>query len=426
MANADLQDAVASSSLMDRYARIRQFSERLCETLTPEDCCLQTMPDVSPLRWHLAHTTWFFETFLLKSRSGYQPIDEQYEYLFNSYYNSVGHQFPRPQRGTQSRPSFAEIMEYRRLIDERVLEALQSERLHSKQHEVLELGLHHEQQHQELMLTDIKHVFASNPTLPVYREGTWVSSSKELDVDEWTSFPEGLVEIGHAGEGFAYDNELPRHREFLEQFALRNSPITNGEYLQFIEAGGYQQPEHWLSLGWQTIQDEQWEAPLYWKQQEGEWHEFTLGGLKPLDLYRPVTHVSYFEADAFCRWAGYRLPTEAEWEIAAESLSSVDGHFADTLLATESVLHPQASETWDRLSQMFGNVWEWTASPHTAYPGYRSAAGALGEYNGKFMCNQYVLRGGSVATSIDHIRSTYRNFFPPAARWQFMGFRPAR
>ncbi|MBD3675922.1 MAG: ergothioneine biosynthesis protein EgtB [Planctomycetaceae bacterium] len=426
MANADLQEATISPAHRKRYTRIRHFSEQLCDTLTPEDCCLQTMPDVSPLRWHLAHTTWFFETFLLKSIPDYHPVNTQYEYLFNSYYNSVGHQFPRPHRGTQSRPSFAEIMEYRRLIDERVLEALQSEKLNSKQQSVLELGLHHEQQHQELMLTDIKHVFASNPTLPVYRDDIWSSSSQELNLDRWTTFPEGLVEIGHDGSDFAYDNESPRHRVFLEQFALRHSPITNGEYLQFIEAGGYRQPEHWLSLGWQTVQEEQWEAPLYWKHQESEWHEFTLGGLKPLDLNRPVTHVSYFEADAFCRWAGYRLPTEAEWEFATESIPSMEGHFADTLIAKEIVLHPQAVETTEELSQMFGNVWEWTASPYTAYPGYQPAAGALGEYNGKFMCNQYVLRGGSVATSADHIRSTYRNFFPPAARWQFMGFRPTR
>lgn len=426
MANADLQETETAMDLKDRYARIRQFSEQLCETLTPEDCCLQTMPDVSPIRWHLAHTTWFFETFLLKSLPGYQPIDEQYEYLFNSYYNSVGNQFPRPQRGTQSRPAFAEIMEYRRLIDERVLKILSTETLTPDQRNVVELGLQHEQQHQELMLTDIKHVFASNPTLPVYREGNWETSNVQLHLDEWNSFPEGLVEIGHRGDGFAYDNESPRHRTFLEQFQLRTTTITNGEYLNFIEAGGYQHPEHWLSLGWQTVQDEQWEAPLYWKQQNHEWHEFTLGGLKPLDLNRPVTHVSYFEADAFCRWAGYRLPTEAEWEVATESLLSKDGHFADKLLKNETILHPQTVEESADLEHLFGNVWEWMASPYTPYPGYQPAAGALGEYNGKFMCNQYVLRGGSVATSSDHIRATYRNFFPPAARWQFMGFRPAR
>jgi len=426
MANADLQDRATVDSLSDRYQRVRTFSEQLCETLTPEDCCLQTMPDVSPIRWHLAHTTWFFETFLLKSQPDYQPVHEQYEYLFNSYYNSVGNQFPRPNRGTQSRPSFSDIMEYRRLVDERILSGITADNLNPSNCDVLELGLHHEQQHQELMLTDIKHVFASNPTLPKYRDGVWPSATEQIDLDDWTSYPEGLIEIGHTGEGFAYDNESPRHRTFLEEFELRHSPVTNGEYLSFIEAGGYRQAEHWLSLGWQTVQQERWEAPLYWKQQDGEWHEFTLGGLKPLDLDRPVTHVSYFEADAFCQWAGYRLPTEAEWEIAAEAFPTTQGHFADTLLAEEHILHPHPVSATGQLKQMFGNVWEWTASPYTAYPGYQAAPGALGEYNGKFMCNQYVLRGGSVATSSDHIRATYRNFFPPDARWQFMGFRPAR
>jgi ergothioneine biosynthesis protein EgtB len=426
MANADLQSTSVKGSLRERYARIRRFSETLCETLTPEDCCLQTMDDVSPLRWHLAHTTWFFETFLLQPLKDYEPVDPNYEYLFNSYYNAVGDQFPRPQRGTQSRPRLTEIYEYRRMIDSRLLEWMQSGELSARQASILELGLHHEQQHQELMLTDIKHVFASNPVLPVFREGDWMKSPREIDHNSWTRFDEGLYEIGYAGDGFAYDNESPRHRTFLEDYELRNTTVTNGEFLEFIEAGGYQEPEHWLSLGWQTVQEQKWQAPLYWKQQDGEWFEFTLGGLKPVDPGRPVCHVSYFEADAFCRWAGWRLPTEAEWEVAAESLS-LAGTYADDLLKDNRVIHPVAvSETAESLRQMFGNLWEWTASPYAAYPGYRPEPGALGEYNGKFMCNQYVLRGGSVATSSDHIRATYRNFFPPAARWQFMGFRPAR
>lgn len=425
MANADLQSTIVKETLEARFARIRRFSETLCETLTPEDCCLQTMPDVSPIRWHLAHTTWFFETFLLKPVRGYEPVDPAYEYLFNSYYNGVGDQFPRPQRGTQSRPGLEEIFEYRRRIDARVLELLNQEKTSDRQNSILELGINHEQQHQELMLTDIKHVFASNTTLPVYREGNWRTSPAGVDHDLWTRYDEGLYQIGHVGEGFAYDNESPRHRTFLESRDLRNTTVTNGEYLEFIEAGGYQQPEHWLSLGWQTVQQENWQAPLYWKQRDGAWFEFTLSGMKPVDPQRPVCHVSFFEAEAFCRWAGWRLPTEAEWEIAAESLPT-EGAYADTLLGQGDAIHPIAAGESLVLQQMFGNVWEWTASPYTPYPGYRPEPGALGEYNGKFMCNQYVLRGGSAATSSDHIRASYRNFFPPDARWQFMGVRPAR
>ena len=425
MVNVDPGVSSSLALLPQRFERVRQFSETLCETLSAEDCALQTMPDVSPLRWHLAHTTWFFETFLLKPLRDYQPFDPQFEYLFNSYYNSVGDQFPRPQRGTQSRPTLNEIIEYRHVVNSRTWELLHESSLSPEQHQILELGLHHEQQHQELMLTDIKHVFASNPTLPVYRDDKWVPSPEQSLSDHWTSFPEGLFKIGHSGEGFAYDDESPHHRTFLENYELRNTTITNGEYLQFINDGGYQRPDHWLSLGWQTVQDQGWQAPLYWKLQAEEWFEFTLGGLKKLDLNRPVTHVSYFEADAFCRWAGWRLPTEVEWEIAANGLP-LGGEFADTQLDAARVIRPVAAEDSQELTQMFGNLWEWTASPYTAYPGYQPPEGAMGEYNGKFMCNQYVLRGGSVATSSDHIRSTYRNFFPPDARWQFMGFRPAR
>jgi ergothioneine biosynthesis protein EgtB len=396
--------------------------------LAVEDCVIQSMSDVSPMRWHLAHTTWFFETFVLaRADAGYRLVNPAYEVLFNSYYNSVGRQFPRPQRGLLSRPTMAQVWEYREEIDRRVEEYLGGREPLPELLAVVELGLHHEQQHQELMHTDLKHVFSCNPLLPAYQDEPQPSLGQRTPL-EWIPFDEGVNSFGHDGVGFAFDNEGPRHRVFLEPFALASRPTTNAEFLEFVEAGGYRRADLWLSLGWDRVQSERWEAPLYWRRDEGAgWQEFTLAGLLPLNLEAPVCHLSYFEADAFARWCGARLPTEAEWEVAAQMDSSfredVDGNFVESRR-----LHPAPAGAGDsrRLSQMFGDVWEWTSSSYAPYPGYRPAEGALGEYNGKFMCNQYVLRGGSCVTPRSHLRPTYRNFFPPEARWQFTGVRLAR
>jgi len=412
--------------LRQQYTAVRQFSDRLCETLNAEDCVVQSMPDVSPTRWHLAHTTWFFETFLLAKRPGYRRFHSDYAYLFNSYYNSIGDPFPRSNRGLLSRPTLSEIKDFRHYVDDLLLDVLSDDRTITKeQQHILELGLHHEQQHQELMLTDIKHVFSCNPTYPVYRQANWQTCNETIP-QTWLEFEAGVHQIGHNGAGFAFDNEFPQHRVFLEPFAICNRPVTCAEYLTFMDAGGYHRPELWLSLGWQQVQEQNWQAPLYWVEQNQQWYQFTLSGLQQLSPESPICHLSYFEADAFARWADGRLPTEAEWEVASVN-SDLLGNFADTLLETDSPVHPCRPYTSDTdLLQMYGDVWEWTCSSYAPYPGYRTTEGALGEYNGKFMCNQYVLRGGSCATSSSHIRSTYRNFFPPETRWQFSGLRLCR
>ncbi len=396
-------------TLGERYQAVRQFSQQLAEPLSPEDCAVQSMPDASPTKWHLAHTTWFFETFLLSDLAGYQPFSEEFRYLYNSYYNTVGDQFPRPQRGLMSRPAFEQVLQYREHVDS-ALQPLLSTPTETAQR-IVEIGLHHEQQHQELMLTDIKHALSCNPLLPAYQQGAGIAEAEPLASD-WLEFDEGLHEIGHSGNRFAYDNESPRHRVFCEAFQVADRPVTCGEYLRFMQDGGYESPEHWLSLGWTAVGEQGWRAPLYWFEQDGHWQCFTLAGPRPVDPHAPVCHVSYFEADAYARWAGARLPTEAEWEVASSKLPS-SGCFADQLLTQGKTFHP-------------GRTWEWTASPYTPYPGYTPPDGALGEYNGKFMCNQYVLRGGSCATHSTHIRPTYRNFFPPDARWQFTGIRLTR
>jgi len=411
-----------------RFQQVRTFSEKLCETLTPEDCVIQSMPDVSPTRWHLAHTTWFFETFVLRQLESYQPLDERFGYLFNSYYNAVGKQYPRPHRGLLSRPGFQEILEYRRHVDRHLIDWLESGGI-GDLGPVVQVGLQHERQHQELLLTDIKHVFFCNPLLPCFQELEF-DQAEAGPASSWLDFDSGLHEFGcHRGgvgcgdgkSGFAFDNESPRHRQWLDEFSLATNLVTCGEYLEFIQAGGYRRPELWLSAGWATVTDQQWRAPLYWVEKEGTWHEFTLAGLVPLDPERPVTHVSYFEADAFARFKGCRLPTEYEWELAAQE-TAASQLFVDHLFAKRQPIHPRV----DQQPSLFGNTWQWTASQYTAYPGYRPPAGAIGEYNGKFMCNQFVLRGGSCATSSDHIRTTYRNFFQPEARWQFSGIRLAQ
>lgn len=445
----------ASRSTAERYRRIRGFSTQLCAHLEPEDCVVQSMTDASPLRWHLAHTTWFFETFILKQLRDYQPLTDQYAYLFNSYYNALGDQFPRAKRGVLSRPTMREVWHYREYVDRQLLKALDSGAIDAcPMNDLVELGLQHEQQHQELMLTDIKHAFSSNPLLPVYRDVPLTRSSETAAEEKGLRYQAaagGLVEIGHiASGGFAYDNELPRHPVFVNPFQLANRTATCGEYLSFMEDGGYARPELWLSEGWACVTSQCWQAPLYWEQRKGEWLEFTLAGLQPLDPHRPVCHISYFEADAFARWSGARLPTEFEWEHVANSAAQCpeatgkptdngrDGRtsvstessrwnaFADQLVADDLAVHPQVvSEDVSDHGDMLGNVWEWTSSSYAPYPGYHPSAGAIGEYNGKFMCNQYVLRGGSCATSRDHIRPTYRNFFPAHARWQFSGVRLA-
>ena len=426
-------------SLLTRFHKVRDFSTRLCQTLAPEDYVVQSMPDVSPTKWHLAHTTWFFETFILKKWiPQYQPEVPEYAYLFNSYYNAAGDMHRRDLRGLISRPTVEETRRYRSSVDSYIDNLISNagEDVLAEIEPILILGIHHEQQHQELLVTDIKHVFAQNPLHPVFRErksgrrGDTDASHGEIDIVpaktapmNFVEFDEAIVEIGFNGTGFSYDNEGPRHRALVSAGALATRPVTNGEFLEFIEDNGYARSEFWLSLGWTTVNEQRWQAPLYWIKRDGEWWNFTLSGMRRVDEAEPVTHVSYFEADAYANWAGARLPTEFEWERAAAALP-VAGNFVEN-----ERFHPQGAvdQGQDRhLSQMFGDVWEWTRSSYSPYPGYRAAPGALGEYNGKFMCNQYVLRGGSCATSRTHIRPTYRNFFQPEKRWQFTGIRLAR
>lgn len=416
-------DPPGRGDLLLRYQAVRGLTDELCRPLCPEDCVAQSMPDASPVKWHLAHTSWFFETFVLaRLDESYRPLHAQYGFLFNSYYNTVGERVARPQRGLMTRPTLAETYDYRACIDARMAEVL-SGPLPDDSAAIVELGLNHEQQHQELILTDVKHLFSFNPLCPVYRAA---EESRErqpsLSAVEWRESGGGLVEIGHSGDGFAFDNESPRHRAYLRPFALATRLATCGEYRDFIEDGGYRRPELWLSDGWDAVRQLNWEAPLYWRRAEGGWRIFTLSGERGLHPAEPVCHVSYFEADAFARWSGARLPTEAEWEWIAAN-QPIAGNLLES-----GLLHPAAADCRPATApaQLYGDVWEWTASPYTAYPGYRPAPGALGEYNGKFMCNQFVLRGGSCATPTDHIRATYRNFFPPPARWQFTGIRLAK
>ena len=406
-----------------RYDAVRQLSELLCRPLVVEDYVVQSMPDVSPTKWHLAHTSWFFETFLLKPHaSGYVEFDPHFGYLFNSYYNTIGDRHCRQNRGQLSRPTVEAVYAYRHHVDTHMRQLLAGAdaALRHVLAPLLEIGLHHEQQHQELMVTDIKHVFWVNPMRPAYLPAL-PTKPEPLPPASWIPFQAGLHDIGHTGPDFAFDNESPRHRQYVNAFQLASRLVTNGEYQRFIDEGGYRRAEFWLSAGWATVNAEQWEAPLYWIQQDGQWLNHTLSGLRPVVADEPVCHVSLFEADAFARWAGARLPTEAEWEVASAPLHPTAGTFVES-----GAFHPAVATAAPGLQQMFGDVWQWTGSAYLAYPGYRPPPGALGEYNGKFMCNQFVLRGGSVATSRTHIRRTYRNFFPPDARWQFSGFRLAR
>lgn len=383
---------VVPSHDLQAFRSVRSLTEELAAPLSAEDQTVQSMPDTSPTKWHLAHTTWFFETFVLRPHaSGYRVFDPGYEYLFNSYYEAVGPRHPRPQRGLITRPGVEEVLAYRQHVTAAMLDFL---RVSHAAHELVELGLHHEQQHQELILMDIKHALSMNPMRPRYRAAR-TGTPRAASALSWREYEGGLVETGHDGGGFAFDNEGPRHRSWLDAFALAMRPVNCGEYLDFIEDGGYRRPEFWLSAGWDCVKQREWQAPLYWEMRDGTWHVFTLSGLERVDRTRPVCHVSAFEAAAFAKWAGKRLPREAEWEIAAPTLEGI------------------------------GEVWEWTGSPYIAYPGYREPSGAVGEYNGKFMANQMVLRGGCTATPLGHVRSTYRNFFPPDARWMFGGIRLA-
>jgi ergothioneine biosynthesis protein EgtB len=415
-----------SQRLIEQFRQVRDFSTRLCRSLEPEDYVVQSMPDVSPTKWHLAHTSWFFETFVVKVwMPRYRSEVPQYAYLFNSYYNAAGDMHRRDLRGLISRPTVAETYRFRESIDQCVIQLLDEadDALLAEIEPVLTLGLHHEQQHQELLVTDIKHVFSQNPLYPVFQPMAAASEAGRIAPQHFIEFDEATIMIGHDGAEFSYDNEGPRHRALVPAFSLSNRLVTNGEYLAFMEAAGYTRPEFWLSLGWTTVNEQHWQAPLYWVERDGAWWNFTLSGFRPVDEAEPVTHLSYFEADAYANWDGARLPTEFEWEHAAAS-APIEGNFVD---AQRFHPAPDTGATGEStLRQMFGDVWEWTRSAYLPYPGYRAVAGALGEYNGKFMCNQMVLRGGSCATSHSHIRPTYRNFFQPEKRWQFTGIRLAR
>ncbi|MEX0763484.1 MAG: ergothioneine biosynthesis protein EgtB [Dehalococcoidia bacterium] len=421
----------STSELIEKYRGVRAFTEKLCETMVTEDYVIQSMPDVSPTKWHLAHTTWFFETFVLGNNyPKYEPLNRQYNFLFNSYYNAIGEQFCRPRRGQISRPTVQEVYDYRHYVDEKMTDLVQrlgdDEALETIR-DIIILGCNHEQQHQELMITDIKHVLSMNPLYPTFRDRPSDPAPQGVPPVEWLSYEEGVYRVGYEGDQFHFDNEGPAHNVYLNGFEMASRLVTSGEYIQFIEDGGYQRPDLWLALGWNTVQenrDDQWTRPLYWWKADDRWMQYTLAGPRPVDPGEPVCHISYFEADAYARWAGARLPTESEWEVASADAETDGGNYSDTMLFHPRPLRSDAPS--GRLHQVYGDVWEWTQSAYSPYPGYRPAEGALGEYNGKFMVNQVVLRGGSCATPRSHIRPTYRNFFPADAKWQFMGFRLAR
>jgi len=413
---------VKTSSILDSFTRVREASLALIAPLSHEDMVVQSMPDVSPTKWHLAHTTWFWETFLLGPQvESYKVFDPQYNHLFNSYYERVGARHARAERGLLTRPGLEDVLAYRAHVDEameRLMKSATQSNL-SLWQDLIELGLAHEQQHQELLLTDIKHVLSRHPFSPAMFQS--VSRGGEGKPIGWVDFSGGVIDFGYNGNGFSFDNEGPRHQAVLTPFALADRPVTNGEYLEFINDGGYENPLPWLSDGWAKVQSENWKSPLYWKNVGDAWREFTLHGEQALDLSAPVVHLSYYEAAAFADWAGARLPEEREWEHAATSTS-----MNQSVSRSEFSPHPKAAREGDGLKEMFGGVWEWTRSSYSPYPRYKASKDAVGEYNGKFMCGQFVLKGGSCATSDGHIRATYRNFFPPEARWQFSGLRLAR
>ena len=417
--SAASSDLYREGSLLQRYMRMREMSLHLCAPLSVEDHALQPMPDASPAKWHLAHTTWFFETFVLSQyMQDFRPYHPAFRSLFNSYYNAVGDRPLRNLRHILSRPTLDEVRAYRLYVDEAMVHLLTLD-LPAEAVKLIELGINHEQQHQELIVTDVKNGLHANPLRPAYRNvpRKIAANAGEAPLLKWQSFPEGVYSIGFDGSGFAFDNEGPQHNVYLQPFRIASRLVTNGEYLEFMRDGAYSEPLLWLSDGWDAVRNNGWQAPLYWEQRDGQWLNYTMDGLEPVRPTEPVCHISFYEADAYARWAGARLPTEFEWEIAARTCR-VEGNFVES-----GVLHPQPAQSGEPISQMFGDVWEWTSSPYVAYPGFSPAAGAVGEYNGKFMCNQMILRGGSCATPQSHIRSSYRNFFPPHVRWQFMGLR---
>ena len=413
-----------SDALTEQFVAVRRATVALIAPLTVEDCALQSMPDCSPTKWHLAHTSWFFETFILAPNlPDYQFFNPTFRVLFNSYYQIIGEQYSRPRRALLTRPTLEEVLHYRRHVDEQIMRLLdQSARLPDALFSAIVLGLNHEQQHQELILTDIKHLFSFNPLRPVYQARSVESAHSSIAL-QWCQYAGGVVSIGHDGNGFAFDNEGPTHKVYLQPFQLASRTVTNGEFLAFIEAGGYERPEFWLSDGWNKVRADNWRQPLYWEKSDGIWFSHTLNGFLPLDLHEPVCHVSHYEADAYARFATARLPTEAEWEHAASQLETRGNFVESGRVQPAAVSTKQANK---QPHQMFGGTWEWTGSAYLPYPGFKTSAGSLGEYNGKFMSNQMVLRGGSCATPQSHIRASYRNFFPADARWQFSGVRLAR
>jgi ergothioneine biosynthesis protein EgtB len=429
-------DPKSADELIEYYRHVRAFTEKMCEPMVNEDYVIQSMPDVSPTKWHLVHTTWFFETFILGNNyPNYEPLNKQYNYLFNSYYNAVGEQFCRPRRGQISRPMVSEVYDYRHYVDEKMVDLIgrlgQDGALDGIR-AVIVLGVNHEQQHQELMATDIKHVLSMNPLRPTLYERPADPEPVGVPRLEWLRYEGGVYDIGWKASRFAFDNEGPQHKEYANAFEIGSRLVTNGEFLEFMNDGGYQRPDVWLSLGWAEVQEnslkehdwEKFDKPLYWFRSGNEWMQYTLAGPRPVHPDEPVVHVSYFEADAYARWAGARIATESEWEIASADAEIAGGTYSDSFR-----FHPRPlplDALTGRLHQMFGDVWEWTSSAYSPYPSYRVSEGALGEYNGKFMADQVVLRGGSCATPQNHIRPTYRNFFYAPNKWQFMGFRLTR
>ena len=429
MSTSDLKGAEAKGVALDAgdlaasFRDVRSRTTALVEPLSAEDCAAQSMEDASPAKWHLAHTTWFFETFVLEAFDpDYRAFDPSFRVLFNSYYNAVGEQYPRPRRGMLTRPGLSEVLRYRESVDSRLLRELEAGALPEETRGIVELGLHHEQQHQELILTDVLHLLFGNPQRPAYRRDLDTAPACDPAPMTWHRGAEGIQTVGHHGVGFGFDNEGPRHKLLVSPHEISSRLVNNSEYLEFIEDGGYARPELWLSEGWAHREREGWMAPLYWESGDEGWQRFGLGGREAVVPSEPVVHVSLFEADAYARWAGARLPLESEWELAAGAPTAQDN------LLERGRLGPSAAPAREPAApgQFFGDAWEWTGSSYHAYPGYRPTQGALGEYNGKFMSNQYVLRGGSCVTPRDHIRASYRNFFPAHARWQWSGLRLAR